>query len=57
VKIDAELIINICENCSVAIQPVTPTEISILVATLKKKKGEDILSLLSLVHTWCKICY
>jgi hypothetical protein len=32
----------ICENSSVAIQPVTPTEISVLVATLKKKKGEDI---------------
>jgi hypothetical protein len=42
VKIDAELIINICENSSVTIQPVTPTEISKLVATLKKKKAEDI---------------
>jgi hypothetical protein len=39
VKIDAELIINICENSSVIIQPVTPTEISKLVATLKKKKS------------------
>jgi hypothetical protein len=42
VKIDAEMIINICENSSVTIQPVAPTEISILVATLKKKKAEDI---------------
>jgi hypothetical protein len=42
VKIDAELIINICENSSVTIQPVTPTEISKLVATLKKKKAEDV---------------
>jgi hypothetical protein len=33
--------INICENSSVAIQPVTPTEISKLVATLRKKKAED----------------
>jgi low affinity Fe/Cu permease len=31
VKIDAELIVNICENSSVTIQPVTPTEISKLV--------------------------
>jgi hypothetical protein len=45
VKIDAELIINICENSSVTIQPVTPTEISKLVATLKKKKAEDIQNL------------
>jgi low affinity Fe/Cu permease len=42
VKTDAELIINICENSSVTIQPVTPTEISKLVATIKKKKAEDI---------------
>ena len=39
VKIDAELIINICENSSVTIQPITPTEISKLVATLKKEKS------------------
>ena len=38
VKIDVELIINICENSPVTIQPVTPTEISKLVATLKRKK-------------------
>ena len=42
VKIDVGLIINICENSSVTIQPVTPTEISKLVATLKRKKAEDI---------------
>ena len=42
VKIDAELIINICGNSSVTNQPVTPTEISKLVATLNKKKAEDI---------------
>ena len=42
VKIEAELIINICQKSSVTIQPVTPTEISKLVATLKKKKAEDI---------------
>jgi len=42
VKINAELIVNICENSSVTIQPVTPSEMSKLVATLKKKKAEDI---------------
>jgi hypothetical protein len=36
------MIINICENSSVTIQLVAPTDISILVATLKKKKAEDI---------------
>jgi low affinity Fe/Cu permease len=49
VKIDAELIINICENSSVTIQPVTPTEISKLVATLKNKKAEDIDNLTSCI--------
>jgi hypothetical protein len=41
-KSHVELIINICENSSVTIQPVTPTEISKLVATIKRKKAEDI---------------
>jgi hypothetical protein len=44
-KIDVELIVNICEISSVTIQPVTPTEISKLVTTLKKKKVEDIQNL------------
>jgi hypothetical protein len=50
VNIDAELIINICENSSVTIQSVTPTEISKLVATLKKTKAEDIDNLTADQH-------
>ena len=43
-------IINICENSSVTIQSVTPTEISKLVATLKKTKAEDIDNLTADQH-------
>ncbi|CAG2190405.1 unnamed protein product [Mytilus edulis] len=47
VKLDAETIVNLCENDDITVQPVTSSEISKLISQLKKRKSGDVDGLTS----------
>jgi len=42
VNLDAETIVNICENDEVTIQPVTSVEIAKIISSLKRRKSGDV---------------